>query len=297
MDIEIKTMEGPLAVVVLGGDMDLYCAGHVRDCAKEHWDKRKDALIIDMARLDYIDSSGIGTIIKLFAEARERGLGFYLAAVPPNIYKVMELTKLIGFLPICDTVPEAVGKLHNSRNQQRTGVDERGPLLINGQHRLFNTKGMKQKEFNIDFGRIRYLSHLISQQAPPEIREFNLLEQQISEIVKNAVRHGNLNDIRKKVRVWYFFDTGHARLIIQDEGTGFAKLEEWNEFFRKRMECFEQQDYEGMAGYISYRTEESTDDDGGNALFAAVEYWDEGVVFNETRNVVAVGKTFRQGKR
>ena len=293
MDIDIKNMEGPLAVIVLSGDMDLYCAGHVRDCAKEHWEKRKDALIIDMAGLDYIDSSGIGAIIKLYTEARERGLEFLLAAVPSSIYKVMELTKLIGFLPICDTVAEAVGRLHNSRNQHRSGVDERGPLLINSRHRLFNTKGMNHKDFNIDFGRIRYLSHLISQHAPPEIREFNLLEQQISEIVKNAVRHGNLNDIRKKVRVWYYFDTVHAHLIVQDEGKGFTKLEEWNEFYRKRMECFEQQDYEGMVDYISYRTEKSNDDDGGNALFAAVEYWEEGVVFNETRNAVAVGKTFR----
>ena len=58
------------------------------------------------------------------------------------------------------------------------------------------------------------------------------------------------------------------------------------------MDCFQKQDFEGMADYISYRTENSVDEDGGNALFAAVEYWNEGLVYNESRNAVAVGKTF-----
>jgi anti-anti-sigma factor len=292
MEVDIMNMEGRLAVVSIKGEMDLYCASQVKARILNHWNSRRDSLILNLADLIYLDSSGIGTIIKVYSEARNRGLGFYLAAVPPPIYRVMELTKLIGFLPICQTVPEAVGILHFNFRDPVSDEKEAGPLMVNSRHPLFNLEGMKYKDFNLDFGRIRYLSHLLSQQAPADIREFNLLEQQISEIVKNAIRHGNQNDIRKKVKIWYSFSSHNARLIVEDEGKGFARLEEWNAFFHKRMECFTRNDFEGMTEYVSYRTEDSVEDDGGNAMFAAVEYWNDGVVYNEARNAVAVGRSF-----
>ena len=66
---------------------------------------------------------------------------------------------------------------------------------------------------------------LIVQKSPVRIREINLLEQQISELVKNAVKHGNGSDLNKKVRVWYSFTADEAHLIVQDEGPGFKEIE------------------------------------------------------------------------
>jgi len=81
-------------------------------------------------------------------------------------------------------------------------VDENSPL--------FDKTGMLHKEFPSDFRQIRYFTLLIVQSAPPDIKELNLLEQQISEIIKNAVKHGNKCDLEKKVRVWYSFSPEHA---------------------------------------------------------------------------------------
>ncbi|MFP4363663.1 MAG: ATP-binding protein [Spirochaetia bacterium] len=153
---------------------------------------------------------------------------------------------------------------------------------------------MFYKEFPSDFRQIRYFTLLIVQKAPPEIKELNLLEQQISEIIKNAVKHGNKNDPSKKVKVWYSFSTNHAHLIVEDEGEGFQGLEAWNEFNRKRIECFQKQDFEELGNYVSFRTKQSDDNDGGNAMFAALEYWDGGLVFNEKKNAIAVLKTYQQ---
>ena len=49
-----------------------------------------------------------------------------------------------------------------------------------------------------------------------------------------------------------------------------------------------------LANYVSYRTIDSQLDDGGNALFAALEYWDGGIVYSDERNCVAVAKNFAQ---
>ncbi|MFP4643548.1 MAG: ATP-binding protein [Spirochaetales bacterium] len=165
-------------------------------------------------------------------------------------------------------------------------------LVVDENSPLFDTKGMFYKEFPSDLRQVRYFTLLIVQKAPPEFQEVNLLEQQIGEIIKNAIRHGNNGDKSKMVRVWYGFDETEARLIVEDEGDGFQELERWNEFLRERNRCFQEQDFERMADYVSFRTDRSNDTDGGNAMFAAVEYWNGGIVYNEKRNKIALKKTF-----
>ncbi len=165
-------------------------------------------------------------------------------------------------------------------------------IHVDGRSPLFDTTGMFHKSFPSDFRQIRYFTLLVVQKAPGEIKEINLLEQQISELIKNAVKHGNKSDPQKMVQVWFQFSEDSARLIVQDEGKGFARLEEWNEFNRRRTECVQNQDFEQMAKYVSFTTEESDEHDSGNALFAALEYWDGGIVYRDARNRVAVAKSF-----
>ena len=145
---------------------------------------------------------------------------------------------------------------------------------------LFDKTNMLKKEFHSDFRQIRYFTLLIVQAAPAEIKDVNLLEQQISEVIKNAVKHGNNCDVNKKVTVWYSFSPTHAHLIVQDEGEGFKDLEKWNEFNKKRIEALHEQNFEMLSNFVSFRTKQSDDQDGGNALFAALEYWDGGFVYN-----------------
>jgi len=167
-------------------------------------------------------------------------------------------------------------------------------LRADGSDPLFDKTNMLYKEFPSDFRQIRYFTLLIVQSAPLEIKEINLLEQQISEIIKNAVKHGNECDLNKKVRVWYSFSSNHAHLIVEDEGSGFHDLDKWNDFNKKRLECLYQQDFEHLGSYVSFRTTKSDEQDGGNALFAALEYWNGGFVYNDKRNGVAMLKKYPQ---
>jgi len=163
-------------------------------------------------------------------------------------------------------------------------VDENSPL--------FDKMEMLHKEFPSDYRQIRYFTLLIVQMAPPDIKEINLLEQQISEIIKNAVKHGNKCNPEKKVKVWYSFSPEHAHLIVEDEGEGFKDLEKWNEFNQKRQACLTEQNFEALSDFVSFKTKQSDDNDGGNALFAALEYWNGGFVFNQKGNCVAMLKRF-----
>jgi len=165
-------------------------------------------------------------------------------------------------------------------------------IIVDGASPLFNKEGMKYQEFPSDFTKIRYYTLILVSSAPSPIKEANLLEQQVSELIKNGITHGNKNDPRSILKVWYSFSHNDARLIVEDEGEGFKEIKAWNEFNKKRIECIRSGNINDLINYISFRSPRSKEKDGGNALFAAVEYWDGGLVFNNACNAVAVKKTF-----
>lgn len=169
------------------------------------------------------------------------------------------------------------------------GINE---LKVDENNLLFDKTNLFYKKFPSDQRQIRYFALVVVQKAPPEIQEINLLEQQISELLKNAVKHGNRNDPAKSIHVWYYFSQDEARLIVEDEGEGFKDMEKWNEFNRQRLKLLTERNFDALDQFVSFRTSRSDEHDGGNALFAAMEYWDEGMVYNEKRNAVAVGKRF-----
>lgn len=169
-------------------------------------------------------------------------------------------------------------------------------LIVDGNSPFFNTANTKFRVFPSKFGQIRNYATIVVFEAPEGFKLRNLLEQQISEIIKNAVVHGNKKDPEKKIKVWWEFNTEKktARIIVEDEGDGFQNLEHWNEFNIKRTECFMSNNFEEMLNYISYRTDASSELDGGNSLFAAVEFWNGGMVYNEKKNKVACVKHYSQ---
>jgi len=163
-------------------------------------------------------------------------------------------------------------------------------IIVDETHPLFNRDKMLYKEFSSDYRLIRYYTKILIQKAPPAIKNYNLMEQQISEIIKNAIKHGNKKDPSKIIKVWYLFKPEEVRLIVEDQGRGFTDIEKWNDFHKKKDECFYSGNFIKMAEYVSYKGKNSSDEDGGNALFAAVEYWNMGVIFNDRRNAVAIGR-------
>lgn len=165
-------------------------------------------------------------------------------------------------------------------------VDEKSPYLI--------THKMEYREFPSKFSQIRNYATIIVFHAPESFKMRNLLEQQISEVIKNAVIHGNKKDPTKMIKVWWEFNVPKkmARIIIEDQGDGFKNLEDWNAFNEKRTKCFLANNFEEMLNYVSYRTPQSSELDGGNSLFAALEFWNGGIYYNNKKNKVACVKLY-----
>jgi hypothetical protein len=167
-------------------------------------------------------------------------------------------------------------------------------LIVDENNELFDAQGMKYIEFKSDFSRIREYSALILKNCPLEFLEGKLLEQQLSEIIKNGIKHGNKNDPAKKLKVWYDL-RNRARFIIEDEGEGFTRLEEWNDFYRKRQEALYANDFDLFLSLAAYRGPESDAFDGGNSLIAALEFWNGGIIYNNAKNKIGVVRWFTHG--
>ena len=162
-------------------------------------------------------------------------------------------------------------------------------IRIEPDNSLLKSNGMQYTEFPSDYNQIRFFTFMIMQNFDLECRENRLFEQQLSELIKNAIRHGNKGDVDLKIRIW-FKNTAPYRFIVEDQGPGFQDVEKWNHFNIERNRAIDEQDFEKVLEMARFSTEKSTDDDGGNSLFAAVQYWDEGLILNDKKNRMAVIK-------
>lgn len=293
MTIHIEDHKADITVIRLDGELDMYNTPRLKERVVELFDTGKSRFVVDLDAVSYVDSSGVGMLLYIYTSCEKRGLRVLFANVRGSVAKVIGLTKLDGFLPILSSVDRAVDRLAAEESSNGSGQEIK-QIRVDSQDPLFDTEGLYHKTFYIDLSQVRRLSNLIAQEAPKHVQEINMLEQQISEIIKNGVRHGNQNDKSKSLKVWFRFKDQEARLIVQDEGAGFQNIDEWNEFYRKKIECYRNHDFEEMMNYLAFRTEYSTELDGGNAMFAAIEYWNGGLVFNDERNAVAVCRIFHE---
>jgi len=158
-------------------------------------------------------------------------------------------------------------------------------LIVDDRNELFDAQGMKLVEYPSDLSRVRDYAADVLRTCPDRFREENLLEQQLSELIKNGIKHGNKADPAKTLRIWYDLRK-RVRFIVEDEGEGFVEIEQWNEFFRRRQTALHEQDFDRFLELASYRGPHSDEADGGNSLIAALEYWNGGMIYNGKRNKV-----------
>jgi hypothetical protein len=167
-------------------------------------------------------------------------------------------------------------------------------LIVDERNELFDAQGMRYLEFPSEFSRIREYTAEVLRDCPPRFTEGNLLEQQLSEIIKNGIKHGNRGDPSKKLRVWFDLRK-RVRFIVEDEGRGFLELDDWNDYYRERQTALHDEDFDRFLALASWRGKGSDDEDGGNSLIAALEYWNGGMIYNKAKNKVGVVRWYSHG--
>ncbi len=68
-------------------------------------------IVVDLATIDRIDSSGIGILMAMMWSASQAGGRFILASIPPRVEKVLGIVMLLDHIDHADSVQEALAKL------------------------------------------------------------------------------------------------------------------------------------------------------------------------------------------
>ena len=107
--MEIKLRRGGTTYVIdVTGEMDLYNAFRLKDVVSGMIAKQIREYVINLEKVEYMDSSGIGALLFVHAELKKRGMILRIANVKGAVKRVIELTKLSGYLPISAGIQDAI---------------------------------------------------------------------------------------------------------------------------------------------------------------------------------------------
>jgi len=123
--IQLREMRG-VAILDMSGRITLGDGSVVlRETVREQIASGKQAIIINLGDVTYMDSSGLGELISAFTTAKNRGATLKLLDLTKRIRNLMEITKLYTVFDIYDDEDAAI----DSFRQQ----DARIPLAAVGQ--------------------------------------------------------------------------------------------------------------------------------------------------------------------
>jgi anti-anti-sigma factor len=58
------------------------------------------AQIFDLSEVPYMDSAGLGVLVKLFANSRTKGIRMSITGATPRVHELFKMTKVDAILPI-----------------------------------------------------------------------------------------------------------------------------------------------------------------------------------------------------
>ena len=83
MDVKVRCFETNY-IIDIAGEVDLYNAFRLRDAVHAMTEKKFSVLILNLEKVTYIDSSGIGALLSINTTLTRQGLQFCLVRLPPS---------------------------------------------------------------------------------------------------------------------------------------------------------------------------------------------------------------------
>ena len=114
-NVELRTRDSDgRMVVLLRGDLDVTDAANVAH-ALIAAAARDSVIIVDLADLDFMDSSGLAALVLARRHARQAGGDLLLVAPQRRVLRILTVTRLIEVFPVYACVEDAAGSAECSR--------------------------------------------------------------------------------------------------------------------------------------------------------------------------------------
>lgn len=104
-----------IVICRLEGELDMYEAPNLHAKYKTMIEReRAKGIILDLAKLTYLDSSGIGVLFQLYSDAKTKQTPFCLSGAAGMVQQLFKLSRMAAILPL---QPDALAALDAIRRQ------------------------------------------------------------------------------------------------------------------------------------------------------------------------------------
>ncbi|WP_369194408.1 STAS domain-containing protein [Streptomyces djakartensis] len=107
--VEVRE-EGSSAVVTPAGELDHHTADLLREPLEDCLAKGFKRLVIDCARLEFCDSTGLNVLLGARLKAEAAGGGVALVGMQPVVARVFEITGADAVFSVHDTIEAALSE-------------------------------------------------------------------------------------------------------------------------------------------------------------------------------------------
>ncbi|MFG2262033.1 STAS domain-containing protein [Streptomyces sp. NPDC048720] len=121
LDVTVQYPVDRTAVVSVSGDVDLHTSATLRAHALAVVAEGVPHIVLDLAHVDFVDSTGLSTFIGLLHTTQQAGGSLRLADVPDRLTRMVTMTGISELMPIHTTVADALAGRTAGRAPGRAG--------------------------------------------------------------------------------------------------------------------------------------------------------------------------------
>lgn len=115
MDIAIKTKKNVL-IVKLSGEMDLSTVPYFKEKVITRTEQEQiDHLLLDLSKVSFIDSSGLGAILGRYRFLNKKGGKVLLVNPKKQVKKIFNMSGMLNIMNVYKNIKEALTELEEGR--------------------------------------------------------------------------------------------------------------------------------------------------------------------------------------
>jgi anti-anti-sigma factor len=118
LDLTVRRVDS-VPVLNLSGDVDEFTCAKLRDSIRNLLDEGEFNLVIGVSGVNYIDSSGLGTLVGGLRSVAEHEGGLAISGANPQIERVLSITGLNKILPLFEDDRAAVQSLKKPKSSRK----------------------------------------------------------------------------------------------------------------------------------------------------------------------------------
>ncbi len=104
----LKREEGNVSILELKGRLDLASGGALKEAVKNIFANNKSSVHINLEKVEFINSSGLGSLVSVMKEIRLNKGRLTLSDMESYVKEIFEITQLSHIFEIYDSEKEAI---------------------------------------------------------------------------------------------------------------------------------------------------------------------------------------------